>query len=82
MRDVTIEFKSELFYGDIILASVQAADFSKIGFEIYYRFEKEKEEKKTLLVQARTGMVCYNYTAKKISTLPEQVRVALSTQAS
>jgi acyl-CoA thioester hydrolase len=79
MRDVIIEFKSELFYGDIILASVQATDFSRIGFEIYYKFEKEKEEKKTLLVLARTGMVCYNYESKKISSLPEQVRLALST---
>jgi len=78
MRDVTIEFKSELFYGDIILASVQAADFSRIGFEIYYRLENEREGKKTVLVHARTGMVCYNYTAKKISSLPEPVRIALS----
>jgi acyl-CoA thioesterase FadM len=78
MRDVMIEFKNELFYGDIILASVQATDFSKIGFELYYKFEKEREDKKTLLVLARTGMVCYNYSAKKISSLPELVMLALS----
>jgi acyl-CoA thioester hydrolase len=78
MRDVTIEFKSELFYGDIILASVQATDFSRIGFEIYYKFEKERDEKKALLVLARTGMVCYNYAAQKISSLPEPARLALS----
>ena len=79
MRDVTIEFKSELFYGDIILASVQSVDFSKIGFDIYYRFEKEKDDKNILLVQARTGMLCYNYDAKKIVSLPARARTVLST---
>jgi acyl-CoA thioesterase FadM len=78
MRDVTIEFKSELFYGDIILASVQSAEFSRIGFNIYYQFEKENDDKKILLVQARTGMISYNYSAKKIVSLPEQARKVLS----
>ncbi|MFI5155968.1 MAG: acyl-CoA thioesterase [Chitinophagales bacterium] len=74
MRNVEIEFKSELFYGDIIQASVAAGDFSRIGFELYYQFEKEKEKKKTLLVLATTGMICYNYTTKKIVSLPETAR--------
>ena len=40
LSDVAIEFKSELFYGDIILASVAAAEFSRVGFELYYKLEK------------------------------------------
>jgi acyl-CoA thioester hydrolase len=41
MADVSIEFKSELFYGDIVTASVAAEEFSKVGFELYYKLGKE-----------------------------------------
>src|ERR1700760_1977898 len=37
MTDVAIEFRSELFYGDTIWASVAASEFSKVGFELYYK---------------------------------------------
>src|SRR5690349_830578 len=39
MSDVAIEFKSELFYGDKVLASVAAGEISKVGFELYYKLE-------------------------------------------
>ena len=48
MSDVGIEFRSELFYGDHIIASVTAGDFSKISFELYYRLEKEENGKRVL----------------------------------
>lgn len=80
MRNVEIEFISELFYGDVIQASVAAGDFSRIGFELYYQFEKEKVNKKTLLVLARTGMICYDYAAKKIVRLPEPAKQKMAGQ--
>src|ERR1043165_4034989 len=60
MSDAVIEFKNELFYGDKIIASVTATEFSKIGFDIYYKLEKEQEGKRILLVAAKTGMICYD----------------------
>ncbi|HVU56001.1 MAG TPA: thioesterase family protein [Puia sp.] len=40
MADVAIEFKSEVFYGETIRASVAAGEFSRVGFDIYYKLEK------------------------------------------
>ena len=37
MSDVGIQFKNELFYGDIVTASLRAGQFSKIGFDIFYK---------------------------------------------
>src|ERR1700753_249500 len=34
MADVAIEFKNEMFYGETIKASVAAAEFSRVGFEL------------------------------------------------
>src|ERR1700692_663956 len=36
MGDVAIEFKKEIFYGDKVLVSVAAGDFSRVGFILYY----------------------------------------------
>ena len=71
MSHVSIEFKNELFYGETIIASVAAGEFSKLGFEIFYKLEKESGGKKVVVVLAKTAMVSYNYQQKKITRFPE-----------
>lgn len=78
MSDVAIEFKSELFYGDVVTVSVAAADFSKIAFDLYYKLEKSKGDTKQLVAIAKTGMVCYDYDKKKVAAVPEEVMSKLS----
>ena len=73
MTDVAIEFRNELFYGDIIWASVAASDFSRVGFELYYKLEKKSGDKMIPVAFARTGMICYDYTAKKIVSILKEV---------
>src|ERR1044072_3134465 len=78
MSDVTIEFKSELFYGESIVAHVSAGAFSKVSFDIYYKFVKKGVEelgsrggKEEIVVVAKTNMVSFNYEKRKIVALPE-----------
>jgi acyl-CoA thioester hydrolase len=78
MSDVGIEFKNELFYEDIIIASVKATAFSKVAFEIYYKLEKPKGASNVLIAVAKTGMVCYNYNSKKIVAVPPDLKEKLS----
>jgi acyl-CoA thioester hydrolase len=78
MADVAIEFKNELFYGDIVIASVAAGEFSKIGFELYYKLERETDGKRSLVAAAKTGMICYDYDKKKIAQLPEEAIMKLN----
>ena len=80
MADVTIEFISELFYGDTLRASVAASDFYRVGFDLYYKLEKlapaidsDAPPKWLPVSNARTGMVCYDYSAKKIARCPAEV---------
>jgi len=77
MSDVGIEFKSELFYGDEVLVSVAAGDLSKISFDLYYKLEKRADDKTILVATAKTGMVCYDYSKKKVVAIPEEVAVKL-----
>ena len=73
MTDVAIEFKSEIFYGDTIWASVAAAEFSRVGFELYYKLQKKVEERMQSVAFARTAMICYDYSAKRIVSVPKEV---------
>lgn len=73
MTDVAIEFRNELFYGDMLWASVAVTEFSRVGFEVYYKLEKKTGEKMITVAVARTGMICYDYTAKKIVSVPKEV---------
>lgn len=74
MREVVISFKSELFYGDTVIASVAAAEFSGAGFGLFYKLEKERDGKIIAVAHARTGMVCYDYNKKKIMPVPDEAR--------
>ncbi|HMR84968.1 MAG TPA: thioesterase family protein [Niabella sp.] len=70
MADAAIEFKAEAFYGDILTASVGANDFTRIGFDLCYKLEKNVDGKMLTVAVAKTGMVCYNYDQKKVAAIP------------
>lgn len=78
MTDAAIEFKKELFYGEVVSISVVAANFSKISFELLYKMEKQWEGKNVLVARAKTSMVCFDYTAKKMTALSPTVIEKLS----
>lgn len=78
MADVGIEYKAELHYGDIVRASVAAGDFSRLGFDLYYKLEKETNGKTILVAAAKTGMVCFDYEKKKVAMLPAEAREKLT----
>jgi acyl-CoA thioesterase FadM len=73
MADVAIEFKAEAFYGDVVTAFVAAGDFSKIGFDLYYKLVKSETE--TVVAVAKTGMVCFDYKKRKVAAVPDEVRL-------
>lgn len=72
MSDVSIEFKNEAFYGDVLKAYVTAMQTGRVSFDIYYRLTKEKEGREINVALAKTGMVCYDYGMKKIVAIPEE----------
>jgi acyl-CoA thioester hydrolase len=74
MSDVAIAFRNEVYYGDRVRVSVAAGEFTKVAFDIFYKLEKEEEGSYLLLASAKTGMVCYDYSAKKIMAVTEQLR--------
>jgi acyl-CoA thioesterase FadM len=80
MADAAIEFKSELFYGDELTVAVTAGDLTKIGFDLFYRLEKpgdQEGDKHILVAVAKTGMLCYDYSLRKIVAVPVEAKLKL-----
>lgn len=75
MGDVAIEFKSEIFYGDVLTAFVKATDLAKAGFDLYYKILNQEGK---LIVIAKTGMICFDYNKRKIVALPETAKEKLT----
>lgn len=73
MADAAIEFKAELFFGDTLVASVGAGEFSKSGFELYYRLEKISGEQRKTVALAKTSMVCFDYEIRKVVRIPDGI---------
>lgn len=77
LADLAVEFKSESFYGDVIEISVAVAEISKVSFELYYQLTTKREDKFIILAVAKTGMVCYDYKAKKVVAIPPAFKAVL-----
>jgi acyl-CoA thioesterase FadM len=74
MSDVAIEFKSEVFYGDRLKASVLATEFSAFSFEVYYLLEKERDQKFITVAKAKTAMAGFDYQLKKLAAIPDNFK--------
>ena len=72
MSDLAVEYKAEVFYGDILSVSIFVNDVSAVSFDLYYSVLNQNN---VLIAKAKTGMVCYNYEKKKVASMPESLKV-------
>lgn len=77
MSDVAIEYKSELYYGDEVIATVGTGEFTRVSFHFYYRFHTLRNGLSKVVAVAKTGMVCYDYANKKVVQVPQSARSRL-----
>lgn len=78
MADAMIEYKKELNHRDKIKIAVTAADFDKLGFDLYYQVLIINNGEEVLAVRAKTGMMLYDYDAKKKVSLTDEIITKLS----
>lgn len=75
MSDLIVEFRSEAFYRDIIDVKIGAGEISKVSFELFYQLTTTRKNKEIIIANAGTTMVCYNYELKKVTAIPEKLKV-------
>lgn len=77
MSDLAVLYKGEAFYGDQLTVEVTADELSSAGFDPFYRISTERDGKKIILAEAKTGMICFNYEQRKVARLPEALKQQL-----
>lgn len=79
MADCAVVYRGEAFYGDTLLAEVAVSPCSRVGFDLYYKVSVRGSDR--LIAEAKTGIVCFDYTLRKVVSVPEIVRRAFEQSA-
>jgi len=69
IADLAVSYKSQSFYKDRLKFEIGAGDFNKYGCDIFYRVTNLKTG--DLVVLAKTGVVFFDYSKKKVAKIPE-----------
>jgi acyl-CoA thioester hydrolase len=79
MADLAVEYKAESFYGDTLTIAISIGEITKISFEIFYEITTTRNAKKILIANAKTGMVCFDYEARKVTSVPNTFLIMIET---
>jgi len=74
MGDVMIAYKGEGFYGDILTVKIYAVEIEERSFDLLYDITTNRQGRETPIAHAKTGMVCFDYKERKITTIKEALK--------
>ncbi|QEH43519.1 thioesterase family protein [Chitinophaga sp. XS-30] len=77
MADLAVLYKGEGFYGDQLTVEITADELSSAGFDLFYRISTVRDGKNSVIAEAKTGMVCFDYEQRKVARLPEALKQKL-----
>ncbi len=73
MGDLVVNFMQEGFLFDDIVIDSHVGEISRRGFRIFHRMTKAGQ----LFALAETGIIAFDYKARRVSPLPEEFLTAL-----
>ena len=71
MADSAVQYKGEAFHGDTILVEIYADNISSISFDLFYKLSTLREDKQLDIAYVKTGMICFDYSTRKIANMTE-----------
>lgn len=78
MTDSTIVYRGESFYGDVLRVQVYANDLTAKAFDLLYHVSTVRNGIDVLIAEAKTGLLCFDYSQRKIAPMPDKLRQFLS----
>jgi acyl-CoA thioester hydrolase len=76
LADATIQYKSQIFYTDILQIEVAASDFSRYGCTLNYRLTSKKSGKE--VARAKTTISFFDYKENKVASIPQKFKSIFS----
>lgn len=80
ISDLAAIYKSQARHGDRLKIEIAATDFNKYGCDIFYRVTRVPEQ--TLVLEAKTGIVFFNYLENRVVRMPGRFAAAASQELS
>ena len=77
MSELSIEFKNESFYKDDLDVKIFVGEVSRVSFELFYSISVVRNNLSTIIANAKTGMVCFDYIEKKVVAVPAKLKKIL-----
>lgn len=71
MADAALVFRREAFLGDELDVALGAAEVRRSSFDLVYLLTRLSDGAEIALV--KTGMVCFDYSARKVVRLPQEL---------
>lgn len=78
MADVMIAYKAESFYGDELIIKIYAEELTQVSFDLLYHISTTRNGQTIDVAHAKTGMVCFDYEARKVANMTPVLRGILS----
>jgi acyl-CoA thioesterase FadM len=77
MADVMIAYKGEAFYGEALYVEIFADECAGPSFDLLYRISTQRNTQTVPIVHAKTGMICFDYNTRRISTMGDGLKSLL-----
>lgn len=74
MADVMIAYRGESFYGDELSVMIYAEELTEVSFDLLYRITTIRNTNTVEIAHAKTGMVCFDYTSRKVVSITADLK--------
>jgi acyl-CoA thioesterase FadM len=72
VADAALQYRSEAFHGEVMVVEMGAADFHETGCDLVWRMRDKASARE--VARGKTGIVFFDYRAKKKVAVPEAFR--------
>lgn len=69
VADAAVQYKSESFYGEVLVFQMAANDFNKYGCDLVWRATEKLSARE--VARGKTGIVFLDYATRQVSPVPE-----------
>ena len=72
VADAAVQYKSEAFHGEVLVAAMTPVDFNKYGCDLVWRLSEKDSGRE--VARGKTGIVFFDYTCRKMAPVPAAFR--------
>ena len=76
LADATIQYKSQIFYGDILQIEIAVNEFTRYGCTLNYRLTSKNTGKEA--ARAKTTISFFDYKGNKVAGIPKKFKSIFS----